>query len=393
MSKFLYITPFFKYPPTDGASLRSVNLFEILCEQYDVELLTYDYDGILKFKESMKNNLKIHFLTSKFETSKSLSFFQRLFSKKLPGFASHNPISISKDINSLVEENKGYDYYYFATQLMGQSVLIKKQKGIHIIDLYDVYTTYSKNKYSKIPFWRPYYWLFRLEAYRIKLFEKKIIENFDQVLVTCKENMHSINNLCKGKSLIEVPNGVNIPTTIQEQNKALTILMVANFEYSGNNEGIKWFYKHVWQIILDKIHNAKLVLVGKCPSEIRIMTKNENNITITGIVPSLTEFYEKAACVILPLFNDGGTKTKLLEAMAYGKPIVSTREGAKGFKNMNSIIITNDPKIFASSVSSILINGIDDGTLDKSRQLIHNHYTWDKIGNKLNNLIPTIAKV
>jgi glycosyltransferase involved in cell wall biosynthesis len=123
------------------------------------------------------------------------------------------------------------------------------------------------------------------------------------------------------------------------------------------------------------------------------MTKNENNITITGIVPSLTEFYEKAACVILPLFNDGGTKTKLLEAMAYGKPIVSTREGAKGFKNMNSIIITNDPKIFASSVSSILINGIDDGTLDKSRQLIHNHYTWDKIGNKLNNLIPTIAKV
>ena len=58
MSKFLYITPFFKYPPTDGASLRSVNLFEILCEQYDVELLTYDYDGILKFKESMKNNLK-----------------------------------------------------------------------------------------------------------------------------------------------------------------------------------------------------------------------------------------------------------------------------------------------------------------------------------------------
>ena len=60
-----------------------------------------------------------------------------------------------------------------------------------------------------------------------------------------------------------------------------------------------------------------------------------------------TEFYEKAACVILPLFNDGGTKTKLLEAMAYGKPIVSTREGAKGIENMNSIIIANDPKSFA----------------------------------------------
>lgn len=392
MSKILYITPFFKYPPTDGASLRSIYLFEKLREEHDVELLTYAYDGILKFKKSERNNLKIHFLTSNFETSKSLSFFQRLFSKTLPGFASHNPISISNNINLLVEENKGYDYYYFATQLMGQSVLIKKQKGIHILDLYDVYTTYSKNKYSKIPFWRPYYWLFRLNAYRIKLFEKKIIENFDQVLVTCKENIHSINNLCKGTSLIELPNGVNIPMTIQKKDEAMSILMVANFEYSGNSNGIRWFYKHVWQIILNKIPNAKLVLVGKCPSEIQTMVKNENNIIVTGIVPSLDEYYAKAACIILPLFNDGGTKTKLLEAMAYGKPIVSTVEGAKGFKNMNSIIITNDPKTFASSVLSILTNGIDDIILDKSRQLIHSHYTWDKIGDKLNSLISTMTK-
>lgn len=355
--------------------------------------MTYGYDGISKFKKKLNKSLKIHILNSKYETNKSLSFFQRLFSKSLPGFASHNLISISKDINSLVEENKGYDYYYFATQLMGQSILIKKHKGIHIIDLYDVYTTYSKNKYSKIQFWRPYYWLFRLEAYRIKLFEKKIIEKFDQVLVTCKENMDSINNLCKGASLYEVPNGVNFPRTIQRNNENLCILMVANFEYSGNNEGIKWFYKHVWQLIIDKMHNAKLVLVGNCPKELRALLKNEENITITGIVSNLTEYYDRAACVILPLFNDGGTKTKLLEAMAYGKPIVSTKDGAKGFDNMNSIIIANNPKTFALSVSSILTNGIENDTLDKSRELIRQNFTWDKIGDKLNSLIPTMAKV
>jgi len=392
LARILYITPFFNFPPRDGASLRAVNLFEKLSEKHDVELLTYNNKGLEYYNNQSNGKFKIHKLTSIHKKNIKLSFFQRLISSELPGFASHDINCIADDFEKLILESGTYDIYYFATQLMGQAVLKKKWPGIYAIDLYDIYSTYTKGKYLNVPFWRPFHWLFRIEALRVKSYEKKILRLFDHILVTSEEDMKIINYLLNKPSIHEVLTGINFPKELTRNVENGTILMVANFEYAGNNEGIKWFYKHVWQIILDKINNAKLVLVGKCPLEIQTMTKKEDNITITGIVPNLTGFYEKAACVILPLFHDGGTKTKLLEAMAYRTPIVSTKEAAKGIKNMNSIIIANDPKTFASSVTSILTNGIDDADLDQSRQLIQNHYTWDKIGDKLNHLIYKMAK-
>ena len=173
MAKILYITPFFNYPPTDGASLRSITIFEKLSEKYDVDLLTYNYKTLSKYMYKTENKDKIHILSSEFQKAESYSFIRRLYSKTLPGFSSHNPITISNDIDALVTENGEYDFYFFATQLVGQAILHKKFHGIHVIDLYDVYTTYTSAKYSILSFWQPFYWLYLIEAYRVKSFEKK----------------------------------------------------------------------------------------------------------------------------------------------------------------------------------------------------------------------------
>ena len=170
---------------------------------------------------------------------------------------------------------------------MGQTVLKKKWPGKYIIDLYDVYTIYTKGKYSEIPVWRPFYWLFRLEALRVKRYEKKILRLFDHILVTCQENMHTINYLVRKSSTYEVPNGVNFPEKLTRSTESGTILMVGNFEYSGNKEGILWFYNEVWKRILHEFNNAKLILVGKCPEDLKTIFSNDEQIEITGVVSRL----------------------------------------------------------------------------------------------------------
>ena len=84
MARILYITPFFNFPPRDGASLRTVKLFEKLNEKHDVELLTYNIKGLEYYNNQSNGKYKIHKLTSIHKKNIKLSFFQRLISSELP---------------------------------------------------------------------------------------------------------------------------------------------------------------------------------------------------------------------------------------------------------------------------------------------------------------------
>jgi len=84
-------------------------------------------------------------------------------------------------------------------------------------------------------------------------------------------------------------------------------------------------------------------------------------------------------------------KLKLLEAMAYGIPIVSTPTGAIGFEDIDVITVASTPKSFAEAILSILTShNKNEKELDRVRHLIKKKYTWDKIGDDLNNIIDSL---
>ena len=159
--RILYITPFFNLPPTDGASLRSVRLFEQLKKSNKVHVLTYDNGQQI---DKYDDKLEITYFHSSFRNAAKKTYYRRLFSKSLPGLASHDKRSIAEDINSLISKNGDYDLYYFCTQLIGQSIFWSNINGPSVLDLYDIYTNYSKSKYINISYFRPHFWLFLAES-------------------------------------------------------------------------------------------------------------------------------------------------------------------------------------------------------------------------------------
>ena len=164
----------------DGASLRSVKLFECLIKQNTVDVLTYNNSITSELLKQYQNST-FYFFNSSHRKPKSLSFIRRLFSKQLPGFASHNPQSIASDIDQIIKRNGEYDIIYFATQLMGQAKIWMKSKGHFVIDLYDIYSSYTESKMKGLKLFQPFYWIFLIESIRVKLFEKKIINLFDTI--------------------------------------------------------------------------------------------------------------------------------------------------------------------------------------------------------------------
>ena len=393
MAKILYITPFFNFPPKDGASYRSVYLFEKLCEKHDVVLLTYPNKGLEPYPGQINGKIRIHELPFKRKSNKIHSFFKRLISAELPGFATHDINTISENIDNLILEYGQFDIHYFATQLMGQIVLKKKYPGLNIIDLYDIYVEHRVGKISDVPIWKPFHWLFRLEAFRVKNYERKILKHFDHILVTCEEESKIINELVYKASIFKLPNGIIYPKKINKTSQTGNILMVGNFEHSPNMEGILWFYNKVWKMVKKRYEDSKLILVGKMPESLKKTFSNDEDIKVEGLVPDLGPYYEQASCVIIPIFHLSGIKIKLLEAMAYGIPIVSTQTGGMGFEDIPTIKFADTPESFAYAIEKILINNIVTGDeIEETRKMIYKGYTWDKIGNDLNDIICSLEK-
>jgi GT2 family glycosyltransferase/ubiquinone/menaquinone biosynthesis C-methylase UbiE len=144
------------------------------------------------------------------------------------------------------------------------------------------------------------------------------------------------------------------------------IIFVAGFGHTPNVDAAKWFVENVFPLILDKFPTTNLFLVGSNPTD-EIKKLASNNIRVTGFVTDeeLESFYENARVAVAPLRYGAGVKGKVVEAMRYGLPMVTTQVGAQGFIDVTNVIEIADNEVtFADKVEQLLID--DDIWVQKS---------------------------
>jgi glycosyltransferase involved in cell wall biosynthesis len=126
-------------------------------------------------------------------------------------------------------------------------------------------------------------------------------------------------------------------------------------DWEANVDGIEFFCGEIWPMILAEIPDARLLIVGREPGP-RVKRLASASVEITGTVPSILEYLEKAAVVIVPLRIGGGTRLKIYEAMAMGKAVVSTSIGAEGLDVHpdRDIVLCDAPSEFAHRVIQLL---------------------------------------
>lgn len=130
-----------------------------------------------------------------------------------------------------------------------------------------------------------------------------------------------------------IPMGAPIPKTGEEYKKIVTdkedkkqMLFVCS-SYYVNIDGFKWFYQNVIPNLKKKYH---IIIVGTGAQQLKSLITNED-IEILGRVESMAAYYESADVIIEPVFDGGGMKVKTIEALSFGKVIVSTSESLNGY--------------------------------------------------------------
>jgi polysaccharide biosynthesis protein PslH len=172
-----------------------------------------------------------------------------------------------------------------------------------------------------------------------------------------------------------------------------SILFVGLMEYHANISGVEWFVREVWPGIASRHPDLNFIIVGRNPGP-GIRALASDRVQVTGTVADVRPYYAHAAAVVVPLHVGGGTRLKILEAMAAGVPVVSTALGAEGIEceNGTDLLIANTAEEMTAAADRVLTSrDFASGLVESARRLVTRRYDWTAIGAQLHAVHEQLA--
>ncbi|HWD53976.1 MAG TPA: glycosyltransferase family 4 protein [Acidimicrobiales bacterium] len=188
-----------------------------------------------------------------------------------------------------------------------------------------------------------------------------------------------------------VPNAVSIPDRVAEPEAASVparLLVVANFTYPPNSAGARWLVGNVVPL-LDPPWS--LNLVGAAGPEVRALAGDR--VVVHGWVPDVAPHYESASVVAVPVMAGSGTRIKLLEAMARGRPVVTTTVGAAGLAVRPGLhaLFADNPPAFADAVRAANDPGRSRRLVEAASLLVREQYDASVVAASAAGLLSVVT--
>lgn len=162
------------------------------------------------------------------------------------------------------------------------------------------------------------------------------------------------------------------------------LIFVGGSVHTPNLEGITWFINEVWNNIIQKHPEVSLNIIGKWDEKsIKNISDRNRNIHFKGFVPNLQEEYN-GAIAIVPILRGSGMRMKIIDAVNFGSPFVSTSIGAEGLEYKNSIdcFIADSPTEFAERVIELIENkDLREKFYKNSSETCNKYYSMKSLAN------------
>jgi glycosyltransferase involved in cell wall biosynthesis len=156
--------------------------------------------------------------------------------------------------------------------------------------------------------------------------------------------------------------------------------------YRPNAEGARFFVEQIFPLIRRELPHATFAVVGADPPPPVRELAQVPGVTVTGTVDDVRPWLRNAQIVVVPLLNGGGTRLKILEAFASGRPVVSTHAGAEGIEASDDaeLLIADDPAAFSRAVIELANREeLRSRLVDAAFDLVRDRYQWSAISDAL----------
>jgi glycosyltransferase involved in cell wall biosynthesis len=359
--------------------------------EYDLQRYCNKFETIDVSKEESSFKYKrilIYRLKNRFS-------FQNIFSRDFDALNHlYYPEMRAKIVNLLKSNN--FDIIYADRSILFYILNINTKSPV-VLEFVDpmLYSWYQQFLYEK-RFSKKL--LMLLSYHTLKLFEVSKYKKFDAGVYVSSINKELLKQYLPKRTFI-VPYGTDIEyfKPVHTNADFPSLVFTGSMGYFFNVHPIINFCSRIYPLIRKEMQNVKLYIVGRTPTkEIKQLASRDGSIIVTGYVEDVRPFLAKAPVVIVPMtIDDGGFKTKILEAMAMGKAVISTSIGAKGLNVTpeENIIIADSPKEFARRVIEVLNDeGLRNRIGANARKLMEEEYSWEKVTDMLNEVFHKVAR-
>jgi glycosyltransferase involved in cell wall biosynthesis len=191
-----------------------------------------------------------------------------------------------------------------------------------------------------------------------------------------------------------VPNLINLADyeDVDVEVSPNTLIFTGSFGYSPNYKAMVWFLGEVYPRIRSEIPDVRLFLTGDHKN---LPLPSLDNVTLTGFVDDVRPLIAASGASLVPLWHGGGTRLKILEAMALRTPVVSTSKGAEGLdaKHNHHLLIADSPMAFAEAVLRLLTeSGLHQRLTDNAYRLVRQKYDRAVIIPQFLNLVERVVR-
>lgn len=221
------------------------------------------------------------------------------------------------------------------------------------------------------------------EARRCEKWEKHFYESCDCVMFTSPLETREINDAMGGRKALTLSVGVDyelfsreMPRLVKEKD---SVAFVGNFKVAANVESLEMI---VGDVLVRAKHPCKLYVVGNCPDEVRDRYSACENVVFTGRVDDLVATVRKCEVLLAPIAFGTGIKTKIVEAMAMGIPVLTNDVGAEGIPldGTEGLVVANSANGLAEKLDQLLDSPDYRDAVSKQGQAIaYEHFRWDVV--------------
>jgi glycosyltransferase involved in cell wall biosynthesis len=224
---------------------------------------------------------------------------------------------------------------------------------------------------------------------RMCAFERAQCHRFDHVVAVSPQDMKVFREEYGTRSVSDIPTGVDTEffrPTGEVRPEPFNLVFTGSMDWLPNEDAIAYFVEAILPRVRDEVPEVTLTVVGRNPSpRIVALGRRDSRIRITGSVPDVRPFVERAGVFVVPLRIAGGTRLKIYEAMAMEKAVISTSIGAEGLPVQDGvdIVLADDPERFAGAVIRLLQDPGRATELGRqAARVVRAEFAWQRVAER-----------
>ncbi|WP_129628518.1 glycosyltransferase family 4 protein [Candidatus Oscillochloris fontis] len=380
--KILFLSPYPAYPPRGGGALRIWNLLRGLAQHHDITCLSFASDAAAVVALAP---MRAHCRLATVIGPPPRSLAQRAratLTSRLPDLALRNAAPAYREALSRLLAAERFDLVHAASLEMADYGLLARQFGVPLISLDQFNAEYLLQRRAALSDLRrgvagtPRALLggvYSLVQWRkLVAYERRVVRDYDRVLVVSAEDQAALARLAPQASLHVIPNGVDTsyfaphdppppglprPFAARTGEGGSDLVFTATLDYRPNIDALVWFVQQVLPRIRAVQPAARFVVVGRAAGPAVRALHDGDAVVVVGEVDDVRPSIGAAAAYVVPMRIGGGSRLKLLEALALAAPVVSTPMGAEGIIGLEDgkhLLLGATPAAFAAATLRLI---------------------------------------